>query len=321
MQCKIMDFGACNIMVKLNLENIKEIHIEPTSLCNAECPQCARNMRGKGLNPNIKLGSLDLIFFQKSFNEENITNINKIFFCGNVGDPCATPDLLKIFIYLKSIKKDIVLGINTNGSLKTKEWFKELGNILQGPLDYVVFSIDGLEDTNNIYRRNTNWQKIIENAESYISTGASAHWDMLVFQHNKHQIEQAQSLAKKIGFSWFRSKITDRWDIYDPTELLKPAEVYLKPNYHTLDIVCEKDRDCSIFIDYTGRVWPCCHMAEAYLNEVGRSKHKDLLSYNPDDLLTEYAIKLKTNPFYVCQRSCGIDTGKRSQWRLEKQLN
>jgi len=316
-----MDFGACNIMVKLNLENIKEIHIEPTSLCNAECPQCARNMRGKGLNPNIKLGSLDLIFFQKSFNEENIKNINKIFFCGNVGDPCATPDLLKIFIYLKSIKKDIVLGINTNGSLKTKEWFKELGNILQGPLDYVVFSIDGLEDTNNIYRRNTNWQKIIENAESYISTGASAHWDMLVFQHNKHQIEQAQSLAKKIGFSWFRSKITDRWDIYDPTELLKPAEVYLKPNYHTLDIVCEKDRDCSIFIDYTGRVWPCCHMAEAYLNEVGRSKHKDLLSYNPDDLLTEYAIKLKTNPFYVCQRSCGIDTGKRSQWRLEKQLN
>jgi MoaA/NifB/PqqE/SkfB family radical SAM enzyme len=316
-----MDFGACNIMVKLNLRNIKEIHIEPTSLCNAECPQCARNIRGKGLNPNIKLGSLDLDFFQKSFDEENVKDINKIFFCGNVGDPCATPDLLKIFIYLKSIKKDIVLGINTNGSLKTKEWFKELGNILQGPLDYVVFSIDGLEDTNNIYRRNTNWQKIIENAESYISTGASAHWDMLIFQHNKHQIEQAQSLAKEIGFSWFRSKITDRWDIYEPTELLKPAEVYLKPNYHTLDIVCEKDRDSSIFIDYTGKVWPCCHMAEAYLNEVGRYKHEDLLSYNPDDLLTEYAIKLKTNPFYVCQRSCGITTGKRSQWRLEKQLN
>jgi len=62
-------------------------------------------------------------------------------------------------------------------------------------------------------------------------------------------------------------------------------------------------------------------MAEAYLNEIGRHKHEDLLSYKPDDLLSQYAIKLKGEPFYVCQRSCGISTGKRSQWKIEKQLN
>ena len=307
-------------MVKLNLEKIKEIHIEPTSLCNAECPQCARNINGAGLNPNIKLGSLDLDFFQSSFDHDNIANIKKIFFCGNVGDPCATPDLLKICAYLKHIKKDITLGINTNGSLKTKEWFKELGNILRGTLDYVVFSIDGLEDTNHIYRRNTNWSKIMDNARSYISTGASAHWDMLVFDHNKHQVDLAQQLADEMGFTWFRSKITDRWDIYEPTELLKPAETYHEPHYNTIDIVCEKDRDSSIFIDYTGRIWPCCHMAEAYLNKIGQHKHGDVLFYQPDELLEQYAIRLKTKPFFVCQRSCGIDTGKRSQWKLEKQL-
>ena len=33
------------------LDNVKEIHIEPTSVCNAECPMCARNINGKGLNP------------------------------------------------------------------------------------------------------------------------------------------------------------------------------------------------------------------------------------------------------------------------------
>lgn len=315
-----MDLGACNIMVKLDLEKIKEIHIEPTSLCNAECPQCARNINGAGLNPNIKLGSLDLDFFQSSFDHDNIANIHKIFFCGNVGDPCATPDLLKICAYLKHIKKDITLGINTNGSLKTKEWFKELGNIFRGPLDYVVFSIDGLEDTNHIYRRNTNWSKIMENARSYIGTGASAHWDMLVFDHNRHQVDLAQRLADEMGFTWFRSKITDRWDIYEPTESLSPAETYHEPAYDTLDIVCEKDRDSSIFIDHTGRIWPCCHMAEAYLNRVGQHKHKDLLSHQPNELLEQYAIKLKTMPFYVCQRSCGTATGKRSQWKAEKQL-
>ena len=307
-------------MVKLKLEKIKEIHIEPTSLCNAECPQCARNINGEGLNPNIKLGSLDLDFFQRSFDHENIANTDKIFFCGNVGDPCATPDLLKICAYLKNIKKDITLGINTNGSLKTEDWFRELGRTFQGSLDYVVFSIDGLEDTNHIYRRNTNWSKIMRNARAYISTGASAHWDMLVFDHNKHQVELARQLALEMGFTWFRSKITDRWDIYQPTESLKPAETYHEPNYHTQDIVCEKDRDSSIFIDYTGRVWPCCHMAEAYLNKIGQHKHEDLLFHRPDELLEQYAIRLKINPFYVCQRSCGMNTGKRSQWKLEKQL-
>ena len=121
----------------MDLSKIKEIHIEPTSLCNAECPQCARNILGKGLNPNIKLGSLGIDFFENNFNEQNIKHIDKIFFCGNVGDPCATPDMLKILQFLKILKPDIVLGINTNASLKRPEWFAQLGKILSGPLKFV----------------------------------------------------------------------------------------------------------------------------------------------------------------------------------------
>ena len=36
-------------------KSIKELHIEPTSVCNAECPMCARNIYGKELNPYITL--------------------------------------------------------------------------------------------------------------------------------------------------------------------------------------------------------------------------------------------------------------------------
>jgi MoaA/NifB/PqqE/SkfB family radical SAM enzyme len=238
-----------------------------------------------------------------------------------VGDPCATPDLLEICRYLKSIKPDIVLGINTNGSLKTEEWFRELGEILQGPLDYVVFSIDGLEDTNHIYRKNTNWSKIIRNAQAYISTGASAHWDLLVFDHNKHQVDSAQQLARDMGFTWFRSKSTDRWDTYPINEKLKPAEPYVIKNYDKVDIICEKNRDNSIFIDYRGEVWPCCHMAEAYLNEIGKNKHEDIRQYSNKELMKKYHEKLITEPFYVCRRSCGVDTGKKSQWKQQVQLS
>jgi MoaA/NifB/PqqE/SkfB family radical SAM enzyme len=305
----------------MHLDNVREIHIEPTSLCNAECPQCARNIHGSGLNPNIQLNSLTINYFTNFFNKDNIKNIKKIFFCGNVGDPCATPDLLDICRYLKTIKPDIVLGVNTNGSLKTEEWFKELGEIFQGTYDYVVFSIDGLEDTNHIYRKNTNWSKIMRNARAYIDTGASAHWDMLVFDHNKHQVESAQQLSRDMGFTWFRSKLTDRWDIYPITENLKPAEPYVTKNYDKVEIVCEKDRDSSIYIDYRGEVWPCCHMAEAYLNEIGKNKHNDIREYNNQELMREYHKKLITKPFYVCRRSCGVNSGKKSQWKQEIQLS
>lgn len=105
-----------------------------------------------------------------------------------------------------------------------------MGKILSGPLDYVVFSIDGLEDTNHIYRRNTNFKKIMDNARAYIETGASAHWDMLVFEHNKHQVQQCRDMAMELGFNWFRSKTTDRWDIY-PQDTLRPTDPYEDKNY------------------------------------------------------------------------------------------
>lgn len=304
----------------MDLSNIREIHIEPTSLCNAECPQCARNILGEGLNPNITLSSLDLNFFRSTFNKENLKSIGKIFFCGNVGDPCATPELLEIFKFLKNIKNDITLGLNTNGSLKTKDWFVELGNILKGTLDYVVFSIDGLSNTNHIYRRNTNFDKIMENAKAYIKTGASAHWDMLVFDHNKHQIEECKKLAKQLGFTWFRSKQTDRWDTY-PMESLKPAEEYKELDYTKIQPECEKDRDSSIFLDYRGNWWPCCHMAEAYLNKIGENKHQDIKLFSNTELLKQYSIKLKQEPFYICRRACGKTLSKRSQWKTEEKLS
>ena len=82
------------------LEDIKEIHIEPTSVCNASCPMCARNINGEGLNPYITLKSLDLDWFKNNMPPEKIKNVKKIFFCGNVGDPAATPELLEIIAYL-----------------------------------------------------------------------------------------------------------------------------------------------------------------------------------------------------------------------------
>ena len=287
------------------LDNVKEIHIEPTSLCNAECPMCARNVYGKMVNPYIRLKSLPLQWFEKNITPKQIKKLDKVFFCGNVGDPASAPELLDIIAYFKSHKSNLVVGLNSNGGLKTTEWWRKLGHLLDGTLDYCVFSIDGLDDTNHIYRRNVQWQKVVENTTAFISTGASAHWDMLVFEHNKHQVQEAKEQADQMGFKWFRSKETDRWDTYTKNLGLMPAEDYQPPSYGR-NVTCEKDRDSSVFLDYTGKYWPCCHMAEAYLNKVGLELHSDIRDYDNKELFREYKARLVTEtPFYICRRACG----------------
>ena len=301
------------------LDNVKEIHIEPTSLCNAECPMCARNVYGKMVNPYIRLKSLPLQWFEKNITPKQIKKLDKVFFCGNVGDPASAPELLNIIAYFKSHKSNLVVGLNSNGGLKTTEWWRKLGHLLDGTLDYCVFSIDGLDDTNHIYRRNVQWQKVVKNTTAFISTGASAHWDMLVFEHNKHQVQEAKEQAEQMGFKWFRSKETDRWDTYTKNLGLMPAEDYQPPSYGR-NVTCEKDRDSSVFLDYTGKYWPCCHMAEAYLNKVGLELHSDIRDYDNKELFREYKARLVTEtPFYICRRACG-SKGKKSQWKSETQL-
>ena len=57
---------------------------------------CARNVYGKMLNPYIKLKSLPLSWFQENISPAQIKNLDKIFFCGNVGDPATAPELVEI---------------------------------------------------------------------------------------------------------------------------------------------------------------------------------------------------------------------------------
>lgn len=303
-------------MQNLN-NNTKILHIEASSHCNAGCPMCVRNPYNQNLNPNISLQDLTLEWFKTNINKEEFNLLEKIYFCGNSGDPAASKELLDIIKFIKEQNPGIVVGLNTNGSLKTKAWWKELGLLLSGHLDYVVFSIDGLEDTNHIYRKNTSWKKIIENATSYISAGGVAHWDMLVFDHNKHQVEQALATATELGFSWFRVKETDRWNEFDLEKLdIKPASNIL-PKESSNNINCERDREQSLYVDSQGKEWPCCYLASYYINPLVDTEIK---KYNREELFDLYKERLNNCPLDVCKRSCSITSNKRDQWKKEIQI-
>lgn len=195
-------------MKKIVYEKIKGLHLEITNNCNACCDMCSRNYKGK-TRSNLKVKELTLEDCKKIMPPEFISQLEFINICGVYGDPITSKDLLEVIDYFYKQKPKIHINIYTNGSLGTKDWWERLAVILKN--GYVVFGIDGIGDTHSIHRKNTNYETIIENANTFISAGGKARWDYIVFKHNENQVEEARDLSKKLGFELFQVKKTSRF--------------------------------------------------------------------------------------------------------------
>lgn len=181
--------------------------------------------------------------------------------------------------------------MNTNGGARSKHWWAEIAKTV----NYVIFSIDGLKDTNHIYRQNVNWDILMDSVVSFISNGGIAIWDFIVFKHNQHQIEEAKKLSEKLGFKKFVIKKTGRFfsnvkqmgkdehlsynrkekkeiliekpdDIWVNDSLKREEEIKkiygsLKEYYNKTPIFCKVKREKNIFITAEGYVLPCCWTA------------------------------------------------------------
>lgn len=288
------------------MRRIQVLHLEPTDVCQAACPLCAREV-DRTFNKNSK-HHLRIEQIVKVFPDNKIKKLNKMFMCGNYGDPAAGYYTLDIYRYFRNLNPNITLGMNTNGAIQTTFWWHSLGQLFNQPKDFCVFSIDGLEDTNSVYRKNVNWSKLISNAEAYIAAGGSAHWDMLVYRHNQHQVEACEQLARRMGFTWFRAKVSKRGF----TDRLEAPIGWQLPTHTPGRIDCHAIKEKSLYIDAQGRVSPCCWQG---------SRQHDFIT---DDLAT---LKLgwksadTVNP--VCASTCTTKkniTVFENQWQREVQL-
>jgi len=215
--------------------------------------------------------------FEKSISKNVLNNLNIASFEGDYGDAVMHPEIDK---FLNFFKKVPLIEIYTNGSIRNTQWYKK---IAQYKNLEIVFSIDGLEDTNSYYRINSNWHKIINNATSFIDAGGTAHWKFIVFKHNQHQVEQARTLSKKLGFKSFTVNYTNRnffgktsWpvmidgvyqhnllanDFVDPTKKNKTHIIassdknFKAPQCHKPWLPVTGD---TIYINHRGHVLPCC---------------------------------------------------------------
>ena len=180
-------------------ENIVEYQLEITTYCNAACPQCPRNINGGQVNPHMPLCHLSREIINERFTQDVCANLRQIFFCGSYGDPIMHPDFLDICRDLRAKNPTLWLYAHTNGGVHDAEWWKELAHIFNG-YGKIDFGIDGLKNTNHLYRRNVKFETAINNAESFIRAGGKAQWNFLVFKHNEHEIKQARTLSQLVGF-------------------------------------------------------------------------------------------------------------------------
>jgi len=267
------------------IENVLALQLEISSNCNLKCPGCVR-MYNEDLNKIhpliVKNQYLSVDVIKDLVDSDACKNLDYIDFCGSIDDPLMHPKFLDILQYITNAGKKVI--VQTNGSLRAPDYWKQIALILsQHKGSYVKFSIDGLQDTNHLYRRGSNFQKIIDNATAYINSGGKAQWQYVVFPWNEHQVEEARQLSKDLGFASFRYR-HDRSDIENRL-------AYKKNNTNWDKLAKEQEVNCyaateqQFFITHEGLVWPCCflHNAQYLLTaRLQEFKNRFDLNYRPN---------------------------------------
>ena len=311
------------------LEDIRDVHLELTSKCQARCPMCPRRINGGLLNPLITLDEITLTQFKEWFSIEFIQQLDSLFMCGNLGDPIIAQDCLQIFQYLRDTNPHIRLSMHTNGSARTDQWWQALAHTSVK----VTFGIDGLVDTHSVYRVDTDYNKIIHNACEFINAGGEAEWHMLVFKHNEHHVDACRQTSADLGFKKFTTKHTSRFkdnkfhvldELGQTVNILYPTERSTTLTSKVLsiepaEIQCKARKYKQLYISANGTVSPCCWLDFSwqlpnqdnridYMDSVGEFPNlnkKTLLGIFESGFFSRVEDTWASKPLIECSKQCG----------------
>lgn len=303
------------------IEKVKIVHVEASGRCNSKCPMCSRFTSMGFLQPDLVEKDLEEKIFYKLFCGNFLNNLEHVYFSGVYGDPCLNPNLINFVKHLQHYK--ISLSIDTNAGYRNPKWWYNLGKLKAR----VNFSLDGLEDTNHLYRRGVKWSKVISNVQAFVKAGGNGSWTFIVFRHNEHQVDEAKAFAEKLGLN-FRIKKTQKfrkfkfWNIMEKGKSLYKLYPPFNPDYlHTnvghnehnptedykvfnLPKVNELDNveiDCVIlkrqelFLNFQGYLLPCCFLGTLYHDSPGPYQFKKNIDISQFNLNLHSVDKIKNN--------------------------
>ncbi len=325
-------------------DNKLKIHWEITDLCNCKCPMCPRTDIYDHCKPvkEIQNSQFSLDDVKTLFSDSFLRKIKRIDFCGNFGDPCLAQDFYEICEFLVK-EYGITIMASTNGSMRSPSWWKKLGELLATTNSWFEFHIDGLEDTNHLYRIGANWQKLMANTRAFIASGTRADWNFIVFKHNEHQLDQAQELALSMGFKHFvptdsgRFPKDGKFRFMHPDGNMNTLEPATHSEHHqnkngppisstdskdVHSINCKSALKNRLYLDSLGNITPCCWVSNRDISNPGDMfkslaiAGKNFADFNirnrpieeilNDELFTNYFPELwKSNQLATCLKKCG----------------
>ena len=264
----------------ISFNDIKDVHLEISSLCNASCPWCPRTFWGYPHNGGYPEVNFTLNHAKKVFTSDFLKQLTSIYINGNFGDIVMNPDGADIVDYFFTQNSNLDIKISTNAGARDQTFWKQLAKTTAT----IMFCLDGLEDTHHLYRQNTVWDTVIRNAEIFIGNGGNAIWKMIKFDHNQHQVDSCRKLSQQLGFIDFQliNEGRNTAPVFDRdgnlTHVLGKyiGEKDFKILFHkkTTDqiiledilpgrtpsqsVACKTKKLGSIYIAATGDVSPCC---------------------------------------------------------------
>ena len=197
-------------------------HIEISGKCTLKCPRCTRQEV-----PGYVNKELSLQWFKDNF--IFVSDVKKITFCGDDGDPIYAKDLLPVIEWLKAKNPKIQIVIVTNGSYKTEAWWKKLNQLLDEN-DNIHFSIDGWDqESNEIYRVNCDWDSIVTGIKQIDRPFKT--WAAIAFKFNETKINYMQKMAIALKFDAFQltlsTKFGKNYSAYPLEDPLQPSDKYV----------------------------------------------------------------------------------------------
>lgn len=269
-----------------------KINVEISSMCNARCPQCDRT--------NIQTGKAEewigeeywtLDDFRHCFPPDVISHIKKFVICGKNGEPVSNPEFREICGYIIDNSK-AKIAVNTNGSLKTEDWWWNLG-VKCGDRLTMTFAIDGCtQEMHEHYRVNTDLEKILNNMNTLAATPANIETFTVLFKHNIDHYEEIKQMCLDNGSTHHKHIESTRFPMDAPyimdfntqhgetrtlervieehdgiiaTDRMRGFRgvnvQYAKKEMTDLEIVCESIESSSLNMLLNSQVYPCCYIS------------------------------------------------------------
>lgn len=201
---------------------MSRLHIELTNRCVLACPACPRTEWQSILKRPVPKQDLNYLELDMFLNCPAGDDVDTFILCGDFGDCIYYSQLFEFLRHFRESKRYV---LSTNGSRRSVKFWQELASLMT-PDDTIVFAIDGLEGTHDIYRKNSDWKSTMDGLEIMCASPATVKWQTIIFRYNQDSLNEIKMFAESKG-AIFESQRTHRYG--DPS--LVPDEQHVLVEY------------------------------------------------------------------------------------------